>query len=321
MSNEVPVADATALITGASGFVGRHLVELLKSQTSLNLIAVQGHPGPHEEGVRQLVCDLLDADLTSRVIARHRPDVIFHLAAQAYVPKAVANPAETLINNVVSQVNLLESCRAAGIDPVIVVVSSAEVYGAVAPSEIPIIESQPFQPRNPYAVSKVTQDMLGLQYHLSYGMKIVRVRPFNHIGPGQNDRFVVSSLARQIAEIEHGLADPVLLVGNLDSVRDFLDVRDVVRAYVAVAKTEFAGEVFNVASGTGVRISAILDELLRLSSAEVDVRQDPSRLRPSDIPMLIGDAEKLRAATGWEPAISLETSLRDTLDDWRVRLN
>ncbi len=320
MTIERPADSVTALVTGASGFVGRHLIKLLQSETSWSLIGVQGHPGLREPGVRQVVCDLLDADLTSRVIERYRPDVLFHLAAQAYVPKAVANPAETLVNNAVSQLNLLESCRAAGIDPVIVVVSSAEVYGAVTPEQIPISEDQPFQPRNPYAVSKLTQDMLGLQYHLSYGMKIVRVRPFNHIGPGQNDRFVVSSLARQIAEIELGLADPVLLVGNLDSVRDFLDVRDVVQAYLAVAKIEFSGNVFNVASGRGVRISAVLDNLLGLSSADVDVREDPSRLRPSDIPMLVGDSTRLREATGWTLSLPLERSLRDTLDDWRARL-
>ncbi len=320
MTTERPTNGVAALVTGASGFVGRHLINLLQSKTSWSLVGVQGHPGPREPGVRQVVCDLLDADLTSRVIERYRPDILFHLAAQAYVPKAVANPAETLVNNAVSQVNLLESCRAAGIDPVIVVVSSAEVYGAVTAEQIPISEDQPFQPRNPYAVSKLTQDMLGLQYHLSYGMKIVRVRPFNHIGPGQNDRFVVSSLARQIAEIELGLADPVLLVGNLDSVRDFLDVRDVVQAYLAVAKSEFSGDVFNVASGRGVRISAVLDSLLALSSADVDVREDPSRLRPSDIPMLVGDATRLREATGWAPSLPLERSLRDTIDDWRTRL-
>ena len=271
-------------------------------------------------GVRWLVCDLLDADLTRRVIERYRPDIIFHLAAQAYVPKAVANPAETLINNAVSQVNVVESCRTAGIDPIIVIVSSAEVYGAVPPAEIPITELQPFRPRNPYAVSKVTQDMLGLQYFLSYNMNIIRVRPFNHIGPGQNDRFVVSSLARQIAEIELGRADPVLLVGNLDAVRDFLDVRDVVRAYFAIAKTEFTGEVFNVASGVGVAIRSVLDQFLDLSASNVTVREDPARLRPSDIPLLVGDSTKLREATGWQPEISLEDSLLDTLNDWRERL-
>ncbi len=289
--------------------------------TNWDLIGIQAHPGRNVPGVNMLVCDLLDADLTNRVIAFHRPDVIFHLAAQAYVPKAVANPAETLVNNAVSQVNVLEACRRAEIDPIVIVVSSAEVYGAVSPDDIPISENQPFRPRNPYAVSKVTQDMLGLQYALSYGMRIVRVRPFNHIGPGQNDRFVVSSLARQIAEIELGLADPVLLVGNLDAVRDFLDVRDVVRAYLAVSKLEFTGEVFNVASGIGCKIQSILDHLLEMSSANVAIREDPSRLRPSDIPMLIGDASKLHGATGWEPMISLKQSLHDTLDEWRQRLS
>lgn len=320
MEHESRSNDLTVLITGASGFVGRHLVHLLRDITGWNLIGLQAHHGSHLPGVRQLVCDLRDADLTQRVIERHRPDIIFHLAAQAYVPKAVANPGDTIVNNAVSQVNVLESCRACGIDPVILVVSSAEVYGEVSPENIPIAESQPFQPRNPYAVSKVTQDMLGLQYHLSYGMKVVRVRPFNHIGPGQNDRFVVSSLARQIAEIEFGVADPVLLVGNLDAVRDFLDVRDVVKAYVAVATEKFAGDVFNVASGIGVTISEVLNELIGFSSSDVVIRQDPARMRPSDIPILIGDSTKLRNATGWRESIPVKQSLLDTLNDWRQRL-
>ncbi len=288
--------------------------------TEWDLVGLQAHPGGQLDGVRMLVCDLLDADLTNRVVERYRPDVIFHLAAQAYVPKAVANPAETLVNNAVSQVNVFEACRRAGLDPIIVVVSSAEVYGAVPPEDVPIIEQHGFAPRNPYAVSKVTQDMLGLQYALSYGMRVVRVRPFNHIGPGQNERFVVSSLARQIAEIELGLADAVLLVGNLDAVRDFLDVRDVVAAYEAVARTEFEGDVFNVASGTGRSIQSILDTLLALSDANVSIQEDPARLRPSDIPVLVGDASRLHAATGWEPSITIEQSLRDTLDGWRSRL-
>lgn len=310
----------TVLITGVSGFVGRHLVHHLHENTGWNLVGLQAHHGSRLPGVRQLVCDLRDADLTQRVIERHRPDIIFHLAAQAYVPKAVANPADTIINNAVSQVNVLESCRASGIDPVLLVVSSAEVYGEVLPEDVPISEAQPFRPRNPYAVSKVTQDMLGLQYHLSYGMKVVRVRPFNHIGPGQNDRFVVSSFARQIAEIELGLSDPVLLVGNLDAVRDLLDVRDVVKAYVAVANEKFAGEVFNVASGIGTTISSVLNELLEFSTSKVSIRQDAARMRPSDIPTLIGDSTKLRRATGWAESIPVNQSLLDTLNDWRDRL-
>ncbi|HVX31281.1 MAG TPA: GDP-mannose 4,6-dehydratase [Nitrolancea sp.] len=309
-----------ALITGASGFAGRHLAGHLHAFTNWDLTGLQTHAAAPLVGVRMLTCDLLDADLTCRVIAHHQPEIIFHLAGQAYVPKAVANPAATLTTNVIGQVNLLEACRAARIDPIIVVVSSADIYGDVPPEDLPIRETQPFRPRNPYAVSKATQDLLGLQYALSYGMRIVRVRPFNHIGPGQNERFVVSSLARQIAEIEAKRADPVLLVGNLEAQRDFLDVRDVVRAYALVARADFAGQVFNVASGTARPIQAVLDHLLSLAKVEVSVHEDPSRLRPSDIPILVGDASKLRQATGWRPEIAFEQSLADTLSDWRRRI-
>lgn len=308
------------LITGASGFAGRHLAGHLLTSTNWEITGLQTHVAAPLDGVRMLSCDLLDADLTRRVIAHHQPEIIFHLAAQAYVPKAVANPAGTLNTNIIAQVNLLEACRAVRIDPIIVVVSSADIYGDVPPNQSPIRETQPFRPRNPYAVSKATQDLLGLQYALSYGMRIVRVRPFNHIGPGQNERFVVSSLARQIAEIEAGRADPVLLVGNLDAQRDFLDVRDVVRAYALVAKQDFAGDVFNVASGVARPIQAVLDHLLCLTQVGVEVHQDPARLRPSDIPILLGDATKLTQATGWQPEIAFEQSLADTLNDWRRRI-
>jgi GDP-4-dehydro-6-deoxy-D-mannose reductase len=309
-----------ALITGASGFAGRHLAGHLIASTNWEITGLQTHAAAPLEGVRMLSCDLLDADLTQRVVAHHRPEIIFHLAAQAYVPKAVANPAGTLNTNIIAQVNLLEACRAVGIDPIIVVVSSADIYGDVPPEQSPIRETQSFRPRNPYAVSKATQDLLGLQYALSYGMRIVRVRPFNHIGPGQNERFVVSSLARQIAEIEARRSDPVLLVGNLEAQRDFLDVRDVVCAYALVARADFAGEVFNVASGVARPIQAVLDHLLCLTNVDVDVHEDPARLRPSDIPVLVGDATKLRQATGWQPEIAFERSLADTLDGWRRRI-
>jgi GDP-4-dehydro-6-deoxy-D-mannose reductase len=309
-----------ALITGASGFAGRHLAGHLIASTNWEITGLQTHAAAPLEGVRMLSCDLLDADLTQRVVAHHRPEIIFHLAAQAYVPKAVANPAGTLNTNIIAQVNLLEACRAVGIDPIIVVVSSADIYGDVPPEQSPIRETQSFRPRNPYAVSKAAQDLLGLQYALSYGMRIVRVRPFNHIGPGQNERFVVSSLARQIAEIEARRSDPVLLVGNLEAQRDFLDVRDVVRAYALVARADFAGDVFNVASGVARPIQAVLDHLLCLTNVDVDVHEDPARLRPSDIPVLVGDATKLRQATGWQPEIAFERSLADTLDGWRRRI-
>lgn len=309
-----------ALITGAAGFVGRHLTALLARNRDWELIGIESRPGTSIPDLRMMTCDLRDAALTKDVIRDCHPDYIFHLAAQANVPIAVASPSDTLINNAVSQINVLEACRAASIDPVILVVSSAEVYGAAASEDLPLTEQQPFRPANPYAVSKVTQDMLGLQYFLSYGMRIIRVRPFNHIGPGQSDHFVVSSFARQIAEIEAGLADPVVRVGNLDAQRDFLDVRDVVRAYELVTQPEFAGEVFNVASGFPRSIRSMLDRLVALSSAEITIQEDPSRLRPSDVPILIGDAGKLTRRTGWRPEVPIEQSLADTLDFWRERV-
>jgi GDP-4-dehydro-6-deoxy-D-mannose reductase len=309
-----------ALVTGAFGFVGRHLCELLLRSGTEEVLALGTRAVPRIPGVTMLACNLLDLDLTRRVIAHHRPDVIYHLAAQSYVPQSVANPADTLVNNAGGQINLMEACRATDLDPIIVVASSSEVYGAIAADHLPAGEDAPFRPANPYAVSKITQDMLGLQYHLSYGMRIVRVRPFNHIGPGQSDRFVVSSFARQIAEIEAERVEPVLLVGNLEATRDFLDVRDVGRAYTLVARGDFAGEVFNVASGAGHRIRALVDTLLQLSSATIDVRQDPSRMRPSDAPIVVGDATKLRNSTGWRPAVTIKQSLEETLDYWRAMI-
>jgi GDP-4-dehydro-6-deoxy-D-mannose reductase len=266
------------------------------------------------------VCDLRDADLTARVLARHRPDVIYHLAGQTYVPRSFSAPADTLITNAVGQINLLEGCRQAEIDPVIVVASSAEVYGAVAEADIPITESQPLNPINPYAVSKAAQDLYAGQYVATYGMKIVRARPFNHVGPGQSDRFVLGSFARQIAEAEAGLSDPVLLVGNLEPVRDFLDVRDVVRAYELLAVRRFSGEVFNVASGRGVRVRDLLDLLLANARCDIEIRVDPERVRPSDAPVICGDATKLRRFTGWKTEYDLARTTADVLEDWRERV-
>ncbi len=311
---------ARILITGASGFVGRHLTAHLAAQQKHEIIGVSSQKRPPLEGGRLLVCDLRDADLTRRVLQRYEPDIVFHLAGQAHVPRAFADPVDTLVTNVVGQLNLFEGCRAAGIDPVILVVSSAEVYGAVTSDAIPIDESQPLKPNNPYASSKAAQDLYAQQYAASHRMKVVRVRPFNHVGPGQSDRFVVSSFARQIAEAEVGKAEPVVLVGNLDSVRDFLDVRDVVRAYDLVARDEFAGDVFNVASGIGVSIQHVLDTLISLANCDIDVRVDPQRVRPTDVPEFRGDSSRLRESTGWTPAYSLHGTLRDVLDDWRARI-
>lgn len=261
-----------------------------------------------------LTCDLTDADLVNRTVEHHQPDHIVHLAAQSYVPKSHAAPAETILNNVGGTVNLLEACRRLDLPVRILVVSSGEIYGHVDPEQMPINEEFPFRPQNPYAVSKVTQDMLGFQYHAAYGMDIVRARPFNHIGPGQSRRFVVATFANQVAEAEVGHVEPVILTGNLEARRDFLDVRDVVRAYRLLLEMGHSGDVYNVASGKPVAIQSILDWFIANASRPLRSELDPARARPSDTPIVAGDASKLGAVTGWTPQISLEQSLQDTLN-------
>lgn len=307
------------LITGAGGFAGRHLIGYLRRETDWRLIGLRSTRssgadlGSHETAV----CDLRDAEATERLIRDSRPETIFHLAARSSVPASFAEPATTIETNVIGQVNLFEAVRAAGVDPVIVVASSSEIYGAVDPAEIPVDERQPMRPASPYAVSKATQDLLALQYHRSYGMRIVRARPFNHIGPGQSDRFVLASFARQIAEAEAGLREPVIEVGNLDAQRDFLDVRDVVRSYRMLASPELSGDVFNVSSGVPRSVASVLNLLLSESRVPMTVRPDPDRQRPSDAPIIAGDASRMSERTGWVPLIPFEQSIRDTLDYWR----
>lgn len=307
----------TVLITGAAGFAGRHLLAELEQHTDWVLIGLGRAASRGTTRSRMLVCDLQDRPLVERTIAHYRPDVIVHLAAQSYVPRALASPADTIVNNVVGQINLFEACRAADIEPIILVIGSAEEYGFASPEEMPLDEEQALRPGNPYAVSKITQDMLGYQYFRTYGMPIIRLRPFNHFGPGQSDRFVLSSFARQVAEAEAGLIEPTVLTGDLTSRRDFCDARDIARAYrLAIDRCE-PGEVYNLASGKAWAIGDLLDMMLDLSSVSITVRQDESRMRPSDVPLLVGNAEKFRNATGWTPEITIERSLKDILDYWR----
>ncbi len=307
-----------ALITGASGFVGSHLAERLARSGQWEVIGLSARPSPPSPFVLQhLVCDLLNAELVKRTIAHWHPDVIVHLAAVSYVPRSFQDPVGTIANNVIGQVNLLEAARALEPPPLVIVVSSSDAYGLVYEHELPVRETQPFRPLSPYGVSKATQDLLGLQYALAYGLPVVRVRPFTHIGPGQSERFAISGFARQIAEAELGLAPPVLLVGDLEVERDILDVRDVVRAYELLADPRFAGDVFNIASGRSWRLADIVQRLLEYARVPLRVKQDPGRLRPADVRVLYGDATALRQATGWRPEIPLEQTLADTLDYWR----
>ena len=310
-------ASGTALITGAAGFAGRHLVALLESSTSWEIVGLARTAAGLGERTRPVACDLRDADHLRRVIQRFRPDVNVHLAAQSYVPKAIADPAATLANNILGQVNLLESVIDVGLSPRIVIASSSEIYGAVESGELPVSENAALRPENPYAVSKATQDLLGYQYSVSRGLDIVRARPFNHTGPGQSDRFVLSGFARQIAEAEAGKVEPTILTGNLDAERDFLDVRDVVQAYLLLAERGERGGVYNIASGTPRRIGDLLETLVGFATQPLTTRLDPARMRPSDVPVVFGDTSRLVERTGWLPQIPIETTLLETLDYWR----
>ncbi len=315
------------LITGISGFVGLHLSEhLLAAHPGIELFGLRrwrsetpagAAPGA---GVRILEGDLLDAPSILRVLHASRPDVIFHLAASSSVASSWDTPAEMLQVNVLGTLHLLEAVRQMDLDSPVVLACSAESYGLVREDELPIREEQPFRPVSPYAVSKAAVDLLGFQYYQTFRLRTVRLRFFNHCGPRQSARFVISSLARQIAEIEAGLRPARIQVGNLGVRRDFVDVRDAARAYWLAAERGEPGEAYNVASGRARSIREILDHMLSLSDAVVEVEFDASRLRPSELEVLVGDSTRFHAATGWAPEIPLERTVADTLEYWRAAL-
>lgn len=312
------------LITGAGGFVGGHLVHHLLTFPDWTLYAaVLEPPGRNLRldalPVTQLQADLCAAAAVQDMVHTARPDWVFHLAALADVAQSFKTPWHTLQNNICAQVNVLEAARQECPEARVLIVSSAEIYGVSGQTGEPLGEDTPFRPSSPYSVSKIAQDMLGLQYFISHHMPVIRTRPFNHIGPGQGRGFVSADFASQIAAIEAGQREPVMFVGNLSAERDFTDVRDVVRAYVLMLDRGEPGEVYNVCSGHAYSIQHVLDILLSFSTTQIEVRPDPARMRPSDVPRRVGDATRLRQRTGWQPTIPLEQSLLDILNDWRQR--
>ena len=316
-----------ALITGIAGFAGSHLADYLLAQEDVEVCGVS-LPSDGTHNVKHILsritlrlADLSDYRGVVELVDALRPDYVFHLAAQASVRRAWANPSETLVNNTTAQLNLLQAIVELGLDSRVLVVGSADEYGAVQPEDLPVDEDTPLRPLNPYAVSKVAQDYMGLQYHLSHGLHVVRVRPFNHIGPRQNTGFVVPDFSKQIAEIEAGLQEPVMRVGNLTAQRDFTDVRDIVRGYyLALTKGE-AGQVYNLGSSRAHSIQSFLDRLLALSHVSVRVEPDPNRMRPSDIPAIVCDSGRFAQATGWQPERDIMDTLGDALDYWRQRIS
>ena len=314
------------LITGITGFAGSHLAEYCLDRGDVEVFGTARWRS-RMDNVEGIVDDvvLIDCDLKDSVAVRHclsevRPDYIFHLAAQSFVPTSWKAPVETMTTNVVGQINIFEAMRELKLESRVQLACSSEEYGMVYEDEIPIKETNPLRPLSPYGVSKVAQDLLGYQYHQSYGLHTVRTRGFNHTGPRRGDVFVSSNFSRQIAMVEKGKQEPVLRVGNLEARRDFTDVRDMIRGYwVALEKGE-PGEVYNIGSGTDVTIMHMLDILLGFSKIEIEVRQDPERMRPSDVEVLRADNTKFCGLTGWKPEIPLEKTLEDLLDYWRERV-
>ncbi|HVT01330.1 MAG TPA: GDP-mannose 4,6-dehydratase [Patescibacteria group bacterium] len=311
-----------ALITGVTGFAGSFLAENLISAgyevsgTYLNDNSVNNVSAISDKLTLHKV-DLQNALEVNELIKNLKPDYVFHLAALTSPAESFKNPSEFINNNIDVEINLLEAVRMNDLKPRILIVSSGETYGNVKAEDLPIDEATPMMPVNPYAVSKIAQDRLGYQYFVAYKIPIIIIRPFNHIGPKQSPDFVVSSFAKKIAEIESGKMEPVLKVGNLSAKRDFTDVKDMVDAYRLILEKGEPGEAYNAGSGKSTEIKEVLDTLLSFSEKQITVEVDDSLLRPIDVEDLVCDNSKIKDATGWEPKIPLEQTLREVLDYWR----
>ena len=315
-----------ALITGITGFAGSHLTEFLLNNKNVRIFGIKrwrsklDNIAHIKENLTLMECDIKDYSSVREILNKIKPDMIFHLAAQSFVQTSWSAPSETLATNIMGELNIFEAVRQIGLNPLIQVAGSSEEYGQVRKVDIPIKETTLLNPLSPYAVSKVGQDMLAYQYYKSYGLKIVRTRAFNHTGPRRGEVFVSSNFANQIAKIEAGLAESVIYVGNLSAVRDFTDVRDMVKGYWLALEKGEPGEVYNICSGKGYSIRDVLNILKGYSKKKFTVKKDASRMRPSDVPTLIGDNTKFVKRTGWRPEIPFEKTLKDLLDYWRASI-
>lgn len=301
-----------ALVIGGGGFVGKYLVNhLLESGDE---VIATTNEGNSVAGCETLALDITDPGPTSEVIQRIRPEVVYHLAAIAFVPQAESNFEQTLMVNVAGTATIARQCQLLGNNAALLLVSSAEVYGLVKPHELPIHEESPIRPMNNYSLSKRMAELVVERYDRQGGARCSIVRPFNHIGPGQDSRFVASNFASQLARVAHGLTSPILEVGNLEARRDFSDVRDIVRAYRSIATTQSG--VFNLGAGQSHSIQELLDTLIDISGVKVEIRQDPTRMRGPEVPDLYASYEKASRLCGWAPTISFRQSLKDVYDHW-----
>lgn len=311
------------LVTGGSGFAGTHLLEALVSKGATNIHAtrfggVAEMPPQVQAAVTFHVIDLTDQAAVTTLIAELKPAHLYHLAAFSFVGKSFLKGSSVLHNNTQLQINLLEAIRQHSPETRLLIVGSAEEYGLSEEGEIPIRETHPFRPVNPYAVSKITQDLLAYSYMVSYGLDTVRVRPFNHIGARQTSEFAIPAFAEQLVAIERGVLQE-LKVGNLSGIRDFTAVEDVVAAYITVMEKGVKGEVYNIGSGVGVSMQQIVDTLISFARVPIKVVVDPQRFRPLDIPAIIANNERV-TSLGWSPTIPLEVSLQKVLNYWRDRV-
>lgn len=312
-----------SLITGAAGFVGRHLTRHLRDrgdEVSALVHPSEDHRGLALDGVRSIEsADLLDDPMLMDALARLEPDAIYHLAAFANPESSLKYARQTLETNIIGTQNLLEAARQGGRAPRVLLIGSAQQYGNVSEDEQPISEERAQKPLTPYSVSKASQELLGQRYFLSESLPVYWTRSFNHTGPGQADAYVCSNFARQVAEVERGNRAPEIEVGNLGARRDFTDVRDVARAYAAIVNKGRPGRAYNVCRGEAVSIREVLDTLIELSTATVEVRVDPERYHALDAPLIYGDVTRLHEDTGWTPQFSLKETLSDLLDEWRAK--
>ena len=310
-----------ALIIGAAGFVGSYLIDHIQKHCVWSIVVTKM---PQETmacpGVDICDLDILAPEAIEWLLEEQRPDYIFHLAAQSSVAVSWKNPGLTVDVNVKGSLNVLDAVRKLDYKPRVLLIGSGEEYGHVRENEVPVQEDNVLRPGNIYAATKACQNMIGAIYAQAYGMDVMMVRAFNHVGPNQSPIFVVADFCKQTAEIEAGLKEPVIKVGNLSARRDFSDVRDVVRAYVELMEKGKAGETYNVGSGNAVEIRKILDMILCRSKKEIRVEVEPSRMRPVDVPVIEADISKLKTCTGWEQKITLEETIQDTLEYWRQKL-
>ena len=310
-----------ALIIGAAGFVGNYLITHLSQDCNMQVYATK----LPQETIQNTYAKVYDLDILYKqdiidILFEIRPDYIFHLAAQSSVGVAWKNPALTIDVNIKGSVNMMDAVRELFYKPRILLIGSGAEYGHIKEGETPISEENHIRPGNIYASTKACQNMIGNIYARAYDMQVMMVRAFNHIGPAQAPIFVVSDFCKQVVEIEKGLREPVMYVGNLKAMRDFTDVRDVVRAYALLIEKGVPGETYNVGCGHAISIQDILKLIISKSTSSVRVEIDPNKIRPVDVPIIEADISKIKAAANWEPKIPLDQTIQETLDYWRARI-